>query len=182
MMKKMVIITALLTAGFTALLTANPMSNGIEGQGLRMYRAQGSMNKHMMRKHLRASMHANRDNPMRLFRTIRKELNLTTQQRQKIRDIMIDQRIKRLEMKKRKPLKNKEEMRLDMSKFMSKDKFDTEAFKKLMNERAAKRIQQNQARRTERLNMMAETMEKIFNVLTPQQREKLIQLSQKEKK
>ena len=48
-----------------------------------------------------------------------------------------------------------------------------------MQKRWAAREKMRQQRQTERLDRMADRMEKVFTVLTPAQREKLIKLSQK---
>jgi len=66
---------------------------------------------------------------------------------------------------------------LDASQFMSKESFDKEAFKKAMQAKWQKQDELRQQRRAARLDRMADRMEKIFKVLTPEQREKLIELS-----
>ncbi len=68
---------------------------------------------------------------------------------------------------------------IDASKFMTKDSFDKEAFKKAKMEKWAQQDEMRKQRRAARLDRMADRMEKIFKVLTPEQREKLIELSQK---
>ena len=66
---------------------------------------------------------------------------------------------------------------LDASQFMSKESFDKAAFKKSLQEKWKKQDELRQQRRAVRLERMADRMEKIFKVLTPEQREKLIELS-----
>ena len=66
---------------------------------------------------------------------------------------------------------------MDLSKFMTKERFDKEAFKKARLEKWAQQDSLRKEQRAERLDRMADRMEKIFRVLTPEQREKLIELS-----
>jgi len=109
----------------------------------------------------------------RLIRTIDRELDLNASQREAIRDIVRDSRAKA----RRKIMKNRP--RLEIERFMTAERFDKKAF---VAEAEARRIRLEKMRKTwrrKRLEMMAETMEKIFFVLTPRQREKLIQLSKR---
>lgn len=69
--------------------------------------------------------------------------------------------------------------RADLSKFMSAEQFDKEAFKTLMKERMQSREKIREERRESMIERRVERMEKLFNILTPEQREKWIQLSQK---
>ena len=82
-------------------------------------------------------------------------------------------------MKKEKKNREAKKDSRDMSKFMSAEKFDKEAFKKIMQDNDEKRNERMQKRQAKRIEHKADTMEKIFAILTPQQRTKLIELSQK---
>jgi protein CpxP len=89
------------------------------------------------------------------------------------RKAMKESRSKRVEMMR----KNR-----DLSQFMTADKFDKEAFKAVMKKRMEQREQMREKRSEAMLAKRAESMEKIFNILTPEQREKWIQLSKQPKK
>ncbi len=122
------------------------------------------------------------------FKMIQNELTLNSTQEKAldtiIEESMIERKIASIkdhfkEMKQdRKDRKAKKGTR-DMSKFMSADKFDKEAFKKVMQAKDQKRNEMMQKRDTQRIEHRADTMEKVFAILTPQQRTKLIELSQK---
>lgn len=70
-----------------------------------------------------------------------------------------------------------ESMRPDMGQFISADKFDKEAFKTQMNQRFEARRSMMEQKRATMLERRADKMEKIFNILTPEQRIKWIELS-----
>ena len=125
------------------------------------------------------------------FKMIQNELTLNSTQEKAldtiIEESMIERKVASMkdhfkEMKQdrkdRKDRKAKKGTR-DMSKFMSADKFDKEAFKKVMQAKDQKRNEMMQKRDTQRIDHRADTMEKIFAILTPEQRTKLIELSQK---
>jgi protein CpxP len=70
----------------------------------------------------------------------------------------------------------------DLSQFMTAGKFDKEVFKAVMKKRMEQREQMRAKRSEAMIAKSAESMEKIFNILTPEQREKWIQLSKQPKK
>jgi protein CpxP len=105
-----------------------------------------------------------------------KELDLTKEQRTKIKEIM---KSKREAMKKLREEKRGNREPLNFAAFMDKDKFNADAFKKELDKQHAKRVEKNMEIRTKRVEMMADSFKKIFEILTPEQREKLLQLPKK---
>jgi len=73
----------------------------------------------------------------------------------------------------------REGMKPDMEIFMSSNTFDKVAFKKEMRKKFNATKELRNARRAKMVEKRASTMEKIFNILSPKQREKLIELSKK---
>jgi len=123
----------------------------------------------------------------RMLRTINTRLHITPEQKQKIRAVVREYRQtlkcrhqQRIEARKErgKRMRGRKGTR-GVSRFMSAEKFDKAAFKEVVRERWAMQDQRRAERRNARLDLMADTMEKIYDVLTPQQRQKLIELSQK---
>lgn len=109
-----------------------------------------------------------------LIRKNAKELKLTSDQRQKIRVIMWEKRKQMLELKD--PRKT-QKPQFNLSAFMNKDSFNEKAFQNELSKLQAARAEANSEKREKRVAIMAQTFKKIFDVLTPEQREKLIQLS-----
>lgn len=72
-------------------------------------------------------------------------------------------------------------MKPDLSTFMTANKFDKEAFKKQMNDKFEAKRQMMESKKSEMLERRAERMEKVFNILTPEQRIKWIELSKQQK-
>jgi Spy/CpxP family protein refolding chaperone len=110
-----------------------------------------------------------------------RQLDLTKDQRQKIRDVFkAERQAKRTERKaKRGERKKRGGMfgQLNPEAFMSADHFDKSAFEKAVQDQAARRKADREAKRQSRLKQRAEFLEKIFNILTPEQRVKWIELS-----
>jgi Spy/CpxP family protein refolding chaperone len=71
----------------------------------------------------------------------------------------------------------REQMKPDMSRYMSEDKFDKKAYIQDMTKRAEARRAKMQKRRAQMLEARAEHMQKVFDILTPEQRKKWIELS-----
>ena len=69
------------------------------------------------------------------------------------------------------------QMKPDMDLFMSSDSFDKVAFKEEMKKKFEERRKVMQTRGAEMLENRASGMEKVFNILTPEQRIKWIELS-----
>ncbi|MDD2451524.1 periplasmic heavy metal sensor [Sulfurovum sp.] len=108
------------------------------------------------------------------------QLDLTEAQKKELQAIREAQRAERKAS--RKAMKEKrtgKQQRMDLGKFMSAEKFDKEAFKTAMKERMQQREEMREKRREAMIEKRAERMEKFFSILTPEQREKWIQLSQK---
>ncbi|MEA3491324.1 MAG: Spy/CpxP family protein refolding chaperone [Campylobacterota bacterium] len=165
-MKKRVIVATIVGVGLvSALVAGKPMMDG-EGFGYQEYK-QGSHMKH----HRKGAKYHHK-----LFKQIRSELDLTKEQKKQIKRLLSEQ--KDMMKKERKAMKQKREMP-DASKFMTASTFDKEAFKKSMLEQRSKRVMMKKQKSEERLNKRAEVLEKIFAILTPEQRTKLITLSQK---
>ncbi len=68
-------------------------------------------------------------------------------------------------------------MKPDISIFMTVNNFDKEAFKEEANKRFEAMRELMDSKREIMIDKRADGMEKVFNILTPEQREKLIQLS-----
>ena len=117
----------------------------------------------------------NRDSIMKLFKLIRKELNLTKEQRLKIREVMQEKRAKLKELR----ATIDKRYKMDLSSFMSSTNFDKSAFKAELERVRASRMERNIKLRDKRLEIIADSFGKIFDILTPTQREKLIQLSKR---
>ncbi|MDD3592634.1 MAG: Spy/CpxP family protein refolding chaperone [Sulfurovum sp.] len=114
-----------------------------------------------------------------IYQTIQ-QLDLTEAQKKELQAFRETQRAERKAS--RKALKGKraaKQNRTDLSKFMSAEKFDKEAFKTVMKERMQQREVMREKRREAMIEKRAERMEKFFTILTPEQREKWIQLSKK---
>ena len=160
-MKRVILASAVVVA-LTATIYAHPYGGCKEDRGYYM--------QHKMHKGFN-----HRNSVMRIFKHIRKELNLTKEQRIKIREVMQEKREKlralRATVGKR--------YRMDISSFMSGTKFDKSAFRAEMERVRASRMERNIKLRDKRLDIIADSFSKIFDILTPSQREKLIQLSKR---
>ncbi|UFH59445.1 Spy/CpxP family protein refolding chaperone [Sulfurovum mangrovi] len=121
-------------------------------------------------KYTKGKHHKKRDD---LYRTLR-QLDLTAAQKEELRAFRETQRAERKAMKEQ---RGKRQRNVDLSDFMSAEKFDKEAFKAAMKERMEQREKMREKRREAMMEKRAERMEKIFTILTPAQREKWIQLS-----
>jgi len=111
-----------------------------------------------------------------IIRQVMRELDLTQDQKNQIREIIKSNKKARLSAKKHKKLRRPS---IDVSKFMTTDSFDKYAYIKELQRLSAKRIAAKQAQKVKRMERRADRMAKIFEVLTPEQRAKLIQLSSK---
>ncbi len=165
-MKKRVIVATIAGVGLvSALVAGKPI---IDGEGFGYHECSKDMH---MKHHRKGAKHRHT-----LLKQIRSELDLTKEQKKQIRGILTEQ--KKMMKKERQAMKKKREMP-NVSQFMTANKFDKEAFKKTMRERRSKRAMMMQQKADERLNRRAEVLEKIFAILTPKQRTKLIALSHK---
>lgn len=166
-MKKRAIIATLVGVGLVSVLVAGKPTFDSEGDY--------GYHKCMHDKHMKHHDKEARE-PDRLFKQIRAELDLTTAQKKQIKSIFVKQ--KEMMKNERQAMRNKRFMP-DASQFMTAEKFDKEAFKKVMKEQRDQKEQRIQEKAENRLNQRADTLEKIFAILTPEQRTKFIALSQK---
>jgi len=122
-----------------------------------------------------------------MMHRVMSQLDLTDEQKKQIRLIRLEAQKERIEAKIARVRQGqgpgmyrgkKGRRAMDFSAFMTPERFDKAAFKKAMQERWAAREKMRRQRQAERLDRMADRMEKVFAVLTPAQREKLIKLSQ----
>jgi len=114
----------------------------------------------------------------RMLRTLYRRLDLSPDQKEKVRSIVREYRrelkmLRRTAMQERKSRRMQQGPKAGVTAFMSPEAFDKAAFKKMVEARWA---QQDQ-RRMKRLDLTADTLEKIYGVLTPEQRTRLIEIS-----
>jgi Spy/CpxP family protein refolding chaperone len=118
-----------------------------------------------------------------IFKLI-KQLDLTVEQKQEFKALKKERKAM-MKVKKEERKSNKKAMKIamqpDLSQFMSANTFDKVAFKKEMNKRFNSMRKKMKKRREEMLEKRANGMEKIFNILTAEQRTKLISLSNAKK-
>ena len=115
------------------------------------------------------------------MRRMGRELNLTSEQRRQFRELFkaerkareAERRVQRRHGKKRGSMFGS----LNPETFMSADHFDKDAYVKAVEKQAQQRRTERRDRRRSRLEHRAAFMEKIFNILTPEQRVKWIELS-----
>jgi len=109
-----------------------------------------------------------------------KQLDLTSEQKDelsKLRDA------RKVAMQKNKIMYQDKKQELmksikpDISTFMTADSFDKEAFKEEMTKRSKERVNMMKQRIAGMIEKRVEGMEKVFTILTPEQRVKLIELS-----
>ena len=110
-----------------------------------------------------------------LLRKDMRELDLTYKQRRKIRAIMLEKREQMRALRAEKGQKPQ----INLSNFMNSAEFDKEAFKVELEKIRITRMAENSKLRGQRIEIVADAFSKIFDILTPEQREKLIQLSKK---
>ena len=140
------------------------MMDGMGMKGRKMaYGNEGNMQRGMHGPKMKMGKH----NQMK---EIMAQLDLGDTQRQKIREIRREGR----QAMKQNRMGHKPAM--DFSQFMTKEHFDKEAFKKVMQQKWEAKDKMRESRRQERMAMMSDRMEKVFEVLTPEQREKLVEL------
>lgn len=110
-----------------------------------------------------------------------KQLDLTADQKKEF-EVLKESRKKMMRSKRETHKGNRAKMMQgmnpDMSHFMSADNFDKVAFKKELNTKFEKRDEMRKKRQVAMLEKRAEGMQKVFDILTPEQRIKLIELSQ----
>ncbi len=197
-MKKGLLIAGIMSAG----LVASVWAQGPVGMNGNSEVNGNSCGKGMMgnAKHVGMGyMHNSNGRGAPVMKKMMQDLNLSDEQRNKIREVMRESRGQmnnggkgyrhgnlggQGKMNRQGIGMHKRErgmIKMDASKFMSANSFDKEAYKKSVQERWKKMDELRAKRREAKLNMMADRMEKIFNILTPAQREKLIELSNSNK-
>jgi len=175
-MKTKVIVLALAGLGMTAALMANGPRGGWDDQRGGSGMHQGDRQHGMQR----------RGGSQGFARQMARQLDLTKDQRQKIRAIFRAERQGNKAERRAHRQQGKQGNRrpglfgqLNPATFMSADNFDKDAFKKAVQEQEQQRKAARETRRTERLDQRADLMEKVFNILTPEQRVKWIELVKK---
>lgn len=113
---------------------------------------------------------------------VMKQLDLTDAQKDALKDLRkshkAERKAFRAEMKeKRMAQKGMGPGKMDMTQFMSSTHFDTEAFKKAMRVKMENKIERMQKNMDKKVERRAAHMQKVFTILTPEQREKWIQLT-----
>ncbi len=118
------------------------------------------------------------------MQNVMKQLDLSSEQKEQMKTLRESRKnvmqAKRKEMKEsRKGMR--EQMRPDMNKFMTANTFDKEAFKQEMKKKHEVRLANREKRQEAMLESRADSMEKMFKILTPEQRTKWIELSKQQK-
>ena len=184
-MKTKTIVLTLAGLGLTsALMAGSPWGDSGESrghQGQNGMHQKGDSPRGMHRRGDHRADKMQRGQRRGMMRQMGRELDLTKEQRQKIRDVFkAERQAKRAERKAhRGEGKKRGGMfgQLNPETFMSADHFDKSAFEKAAQDQATKRKSDREAKRTSRLKQRAAFMEKVFNILTPEQRVKWIELS-----
>jgi Spy/CpxP family protein refolding chaperone len=161
-MKKL-LLALFVIAGLSVGSVAQEMpSEGMKGEGKKM-------------------MHHKKKKRTGLYKYL-KDLNLTSEQKSQLkafRDKHKGEMMKRKgEFLAKKHAHKAQE--LNFATFMSKDSFDTVAFKKEMRTRFETMRKMMEERRESMIEARAKSMENLFNILTPAQRAKLLELSKKQ--
>jgi len=182
-MKKSLIVLTVVSIALSTTLFAQES----RGDEMRTHKCDSKISKHShhkthckkhYKKHHKKRGHNKHSRDRGSFKKVFAKLNLDATQKSQIRAIFKEQRKNRDTKKSHR----KRDMKRDMpniASFMSADKFDKDGFKKAMMDREAKRYEMRQERKAKMLAKKADTMEKIFAILTPKQREDLIKLYQK---
>lgn len=114
---------------------------------------------------------------------IMKQLDLSSEQKEQLQSLR-EARKEMMQAKRKSCKADKEkrraQMRPDLSKFMTANSFDKEAFKQEMKKKYEARRAQKEKRKAAMLESRADHMEKMFNILTPEQRIKWIELSKQQ--
>lgn len=109
-----------------------------------------------------------------------KQLDLTSDQKSALKTLRKANKAERktkMKAMKENRKQMRESMKPDMSQFMTADSFDKEAFKTQMNQKFEAKRQMMEGKKAAMLEKRATNMEKVFNILTPEQRIKWIELS-----
>jgi periplasmic protein CpxP/Spy len=111
---------------------------------------------------------------------IMKQLDLSSEQKDQLKTLR-ESRKAMMQTKRKEFKENRKSMRAqmkpDMSTFMTANTFDKEAFKQEMQKKHEARRAMRDSKKSSMLESRADNMEKMFNILTPEQRIKWIELS-----
>lgn len=117
------------------------------------------------------------------MKQIMKQLDLSSEQKAQVKTLR-ESRKEMIQAKRKSCKENrknmKQQMRPDLSKFMTANSFDKEAFKQEMKKKHEARRAKREERKLAMLENRADHMEKMFNILTPEQRKKWIELSKQQ--
>jgi protein CpxP len=114
------------------------------------------------------------------MKQVMKQLDLSAEQKGQLKNLR-ETRKEMMQAKKEHRRNMRQEMKPDMSKFMTANSFDKEAFKKEMQKKFEAKRAMREQRQASMMEVRADHMEKMFNILTPEQRKKWIELSQQQK-
>ena len=188
-MKRKTIILVLAGLGLTTALMAQkpytPQDGTEDGWNPQGVHRQGMEKPRMHHRGIRHGHRMHRKDRRRrrmLLQRLTRALDLTPEQRREIRTVFRQERqakqaarrIHRRHRKRRTPLLGT----LPPETFMTTDRFDKEAFIKAVEKQAKKRHAEREAMRRKRLEQRAAFLEKIFKILTPEQRGKWLELGQ----
>lgn len=120
--------------------------------------------------------------PKHNFYQVMKQLKLSDAQKVQFWELRKSQREVRMVQRRSMRAKRAKMVRKnrDLSQFMTAKKFDKRVYKALIRKRMEQRDRMRTKRRKAMIEKRAENMEKVFNILTPEQREKWIQLSKRQ--
>ena len=181
-MKTKAIVLALAGLGLTtALMASGPQEPGNGEQGSHGMHQQGMGGPGMHHRGWRDGKQMHRGHRRGFMRRMGRALNLTSEQREQFRELFkAERQAKKAEHKAHHRHGKKQGGMfgaLNPETFMSADHFDKEAFTKAVENQAQQRRAERQAKRRSRVEHRAAFMEKIFNILTPEQRVKWIELA-----
>ena len=109
-----------------------------------------------------------------------KRLNLSDEQMAKLKEIRQSKMQSHRALKLEKRAAKASGMNgMDISKFMTAEKFDKDAFRAILTKKMEEKRAKMQKIKTAKINTKVDTMEKLFNLLTPEQRVALIEQSKK---
>ncbi len=181
-MKTKTIVLALAGLGLATVLMAHEPQGSENGErgGYGMHQ-RGMDRPGMHRGGFRDSRLMRHGHRRGFMRRMGRELNLTSEQRRQFRELFkaerkareAERRVQRRHGKKRGSMFGS----LNPETFMSADHFDKDAYVKAVEKQAQQRRTERRDRRRSRLEHRAAFMEKIFNILTPEQRVKWIELA-----
>jgi protein CpxP len=111
---------------------------------------------------------------------VMKQLDLTSEQKKQMKALKEERKV-HMKSKMKEMRKNRKSMmtgmKPDLSTFMTANSFDKKAFKVQMKKKFEEKRKMIESKKSEMLNSRADSMEKVFNILTAEQRVKWIELS-----